>query len=591
MRIVSIGSMEAAWVYGENRSSKVLAVLTREMRMPGDFGSAFKIHRASIRELTRNTRDHLFDDTDILHIALDRMTKRLLMDAIAACRRVQPKLLVVSMPSAASSEIEATALEFARRKGLYLARFATLTASSFGACVAKSSRFLIAIRIDVAKRSNLRNDADVAQLLPRPAHTHPLSLDVALKKAAPNREEEEFWARRFRKSPKQYQLAGRLKLDPARATRLRSLVRVSRQAALPIPREGELLIHPTANRGLTSTELASAWGYPTEVQLRGSYDDRSSHVQSSIPFPLLQALGQSLIIFLADAAKRNPLALKRIQDRYILEDTPERRVYATPEDLGDGAGHKLHGKSPLPTDYDHVFDADEIGKDFVVYGPADANGRPVLIGAVKRGAYKPAACKEFAKLIGTIRVGTDARTDASPLQVTDFFIRNQAEKGYEVQVTKDRRQQRQREKGTEKWGRWRTPKIRSTTYGWTRDKNTAEPKLTKNFDKNAEPIRRLLRGAESAYLKLERDEFIKHAEMMRRRIDRRYRLIRGGLFTTLAINCYGREMPAMNYHIDKNGDESGLATISVFRRGKYDGGLLCCRSIAPHSRSGTGMCS
>lgn len=498
------------------------------MALPWDFGSPLKLHRADVRELTRNTRDHLFDDTDILHIALDRTTKRLVMDAIAACRRVQPKLLVVAMPSASSSEIEATALEFARRKGLYLARFATLTASSFGACVAKSSRFLIAIRIDSAKRLNLRNDADVAQLLPRPTLTHPLNLEIALRKAVPNREEEEFWARRFRKSPKQYQLAGRLKFDPARATRLKSLVRTSRHAALPIPREGELLLHPTANRGLTSTELASAWGYPAEVKLRGSYDDRVSYVQSSIPFPLLQALGRSLISSLVDAAKRNPVTLKRIQDRYILEDTPERRVYAIPEDLGDGAGHKLHGRSPSSSDYDYVFDADEIGKDFVVYGPADANGRPVLIGAVKRGAYKRSECKEFARHISTIRDGTDARADASPLLVTRSFVRTREKKGYDVEVTKDRRRVRIKKKGYDKWGRWRTPKLLSTTYGWTLDKNTAEPKLTKNFDKNAEPIRRLLKTAERAYLNLERDEFIKHAEMMRRTIDRRYRLIRGG---------------------------------------------------------------
>ena len=575
MRIVSIGSLEAAWIYGEGGSSEVLAILPREMRLPWDFGSAFKLHQVDVRELLRKgARTQLLDATDILHITLGGMTKRPLMDAIAISRRLQPKLLVVSLPSAPSSEIEATALEFARHRDQYLARFASLTATSFGACVAKSSRFLIAVRIDVAKRLNLRTDADVAQLLPRPTHTHPLNLEVALKKAAPNREEEEYWSRRFRKSPKQYQLAGRLKLDPARTTRLKTLVRVSSHAALPIPREGELLIHPTANRGLTSTELASAWGYPAEVKLRGSYDDRASYVQSSIPFPLLQALGRSLIKSLADATKRNPLTLKRIQDRYIVEDTPERRVYAIPEDLGDGAGRKLFGKSPSSTDYDYVFDADEIGKDFVVYGPADANGRPVLIGAVKRGAYKPAACREFAKLIGTIRDGTDARADASPLLVTESFVRTREKKGYDVEVTKDRRQVRIKKKGYGKWGRWRTPKLLSTTYGWTLDKNTAEPKQTKNFEKNAEPIRRLLKTAESAYLKLERDEFIKHAEMMRRRIDRRYRLIRGGLFTTLAVNCYGREMPAMNYHIDKNGDESGLATISVFRRGQYDGGLF-----------------
>ena len=116
MRIVSIGSPEAAWVYGESRASEVLAVLPRAMALPWDFGSPLKLHRADVRELTRNTRDHLFDDTDILHIALGGMTKRLVMEAIAISRRLQPKLLVVSLPSAPSSEIEATALEFARHR-------------------------------------------------------------------------------------------------------------------------------------------------------------------------------------------------------------------------------------------------------------------------------------------------------------------------------------------------------------------------------------------------------------------------------------------------------------------------------------------
>lgn len=47
----------------------------------------------------------------------------------------------------------------------------------------------------------------------------------------------------------------------------------------------------------------------------------------------------------------------------------------------------------------------------------------------------------------------------------------------------------------------------------------------------------------------------------------------------------------MNYHIDKNGDESGLATISVFRRGQYDGGLFVLPQYRAAFSVGNGMCS
>jgi len=576
MRVVSLGALEPAWVYAEDRAYEVQSVMPPTLPLPWDSDPALHIYRADARDLLKkgSRRIQLLNSADILHFTLNGITKRPLMDAIAVSRRIQPKLLVVCLPSAPPPDHETSALDFVMNKDQYRARFVTLTASSFGACVAKSFRFLIAIRIDYAKRLGIRNNADVAQLLPRPTHTHPSHLDVALGKATSTGEEQEFWSRRLRNSPKLYHLSERMNLDPKKAIRQKTLVRGSRYAALPVPRVGDLILHPLFNRSLTSTELAAAWGYPAQVKLRGSFDERFEHVQNSVPFPLIRALKESFKKYLENAEKKNPLTINHVQDRFILEDNPERRVYALPEDLGDAAGKQLHGKPLSSAHYDYLFDADKIGKDFIVYGPADVSGRPVLIGAVRRRAYKITECKEFAEVIASVREGTDARMNEAPLQISEADIRARETRGYEVDVTKDRRQFCMRKKGTEKWGRWRTLKILSTTYGWTLDKNTDEPKKTKNYEKYKASLRRLLKIAERAYLRIEKDEFIKHAEMMRRRVDRRYRLIPGGLFTTLAINCYGREMPSMNYHIDSNGDESGLATISVFKKGEYDGGYF-----------------
>ena len=108
------------------------------------------------------------------------------------------------------------------------------------------------------------------------------------------------------------------------------------------------------------------------------------------------------------------------------------------------------------------------------------------------------------------------------------------------------------------------------------DKNTKLPKFG-NAGVTSEDVKvsfnALAKRCDSVYYRLANDDHKKQYTFLNSRILREHRL-GGSVFTTLAVNRYGDDMPAMNYHIDSGDHNSGLTTIAVFNEGAYDGGYF-----------------
>jgi hypothetical protein len=108
------------------------------------------------------------------------------------------------------------------------------------------------------------------------------------------------------------------------------------------------------------------------------------------------------------------------------------------------------------------------------------------------------------------------------------------------------------------------------------DKNTRKPQLSKTLANDPElkaEFDYMTKQAEHAYLKIAPVEFKKQRKFLQARVKSEYRLGKT-VFTSLAINKYGDEMPAMNFHIDSGDNNSGLTSISVFNKGRYEGGYF-----------------
>jgi hypothetical protein len=257
------------------------------------------------------------------------------------------------------------------------------------------------------------------------------------------------------------------------------------------------------------------------------------------------------------------------------------RTYHCDVDLGDAFGRDLWGKSPIESHYDYFFDAEEIGEDFVVLGPPNkATGERPVIGGVKRGIYSADDKRRLVSAITKIKSTTEYRGSCSPEPIKPEIIEKLKASGAKYEISHDRRSYRKWIVGNKnkpaKWDRWRTNPIPSVTEGWSREKTKKKPQLSKAYSsdpKMKEDFDYLNQKAESAYIKIAPVEFRKQRKIINARMGQKYRLGKT-VFTSMAINKYGDEMPAMNYHVDKGDADSGLTSISVFKKGNYKGGYF-----------------
>jgi hypothetical protein len=236
---------------------------------------------------------------------------------------------------------------------------------------------------------------------------------------------------------------------------------------------------------------------------------------------------------------------------------------------------------PDENHFDYLFDAEEIGESFVVYGPVNPEtGQRTVIGGVQRGIFSAEDRAKIIPAIKQIKDTSSARLQCSPEPVRQNILDKLTEKQRKFQLSEDKREYRlwvEAKNGkAAHWDRWRSNPIPSATAGWTIDKITKKPTLSENFRKHPERqavFDYMNQKAERAYLKIAPAEFRSRRKFVQSRISLEHRLGKT-IFTTLAINQYGDEMPAMNFHIDSSDKDSGLTCISVFNKGHYTGGYF-----------------
>ena len=186
------------------------------------------------------------------------------------------------------------------------------------------------------------------------------------------------------------------------------------------------------------------------------------------------------------------------------------------------------------------------------------------------------------------------RGSCSPEPIRQDILDRYALAGRELEISSDKRQFRlwvaETKEKEAHWDRWRTNPIPSATEGWSLDKNTRKPQLSKTLANDLElkaEFDHMNRRAEYAYLKIAPVEFKKQRKFLQARVSSEYRLEKT-VFTSLAINKYGDEMPAMNFHIDSGDSNSGLTSISVFNKGQYEGGYFVMPQFRCAFRVGDG---
>ena len=548
-----------------------------------------------------------------------------LYDLFGLAKRIQPKFLMALGPSdllkdgnLAQLNSQVNLLRFISSKGnragrAYYAAFRVLNASDFGAAVSKSYTVIVGVRADIANAHQLSSDRAILSLFPRPADYPKATLRDVLSDLVLPRGEEELWERMTIQDAKLRKALKFLPRDPESVQWLPSYG-AKQLASLGYEKNGASkvyrtafgeavpdidfyqptntdkwgLLHPNKNRVLTATEIAAAVGLPRNYKLKGNDYERAAAAAASIPPALTSGLATSLRALLSPhtKSKARVATLSEDAEKIHLAETlraaaPKIRAYNCDVDLGDGYARKLQGHTPNAAHCDYLFDADEIGEDFVVYGPLDPlTGQRPVIGGIQRAIFLKADHQRMVSAINQIRSKTEYRGTCSPEPVRQEILDRYRAAGRKLEVSEDGRQFRLwvEPKGSKEghWDRWRTNPIPSATEGWSSDKNTGKPQLSRTFASNPElkaEFDYLNQRAERAYVKIAPTEFRSRQRFLRSRVSSEYRL-GNTVFTTLAINKYGDEMPAMNFHIDSGDKNSGLTCISVFNKGHYAGGYF-----------------
>jgi hypothetical protein len=548
-----------------------------------------------------------------------------LNDLFGLAKRIQPKVLIAFGPSDLLRDkniplfdrqldyLRYASLKDPERQRTYYVASRVLNAADLGAAVAKTYTVIIGVREDIAHSHNVAADMAILSIFPSFLNYKKGTIGAALADLTLPKGEEEFWEKETLLNKKLIKAAKFLPKDPNQTLWLPSFgakqlktcgyessggINVFRTSGAPPapdydfydPKDKEKwgLLHPAKNRMLTATEIAAAMGLPRGYKLQGTDFDKARAAAEAIPPALTESVAKALLPLLAPATdktvKHRALpsdALKILLTETLRSPASDIRAYYCDVDLGDTYARDLQGQMPLDNHYDYLFDANEIGQDFVVYGPVDpATGQRPVIGGVKRRVFEGDEHTRMIAAINKIKGTTEYRGSCSPEPIRQDILDRYAKAGRKLEISSDQRQFRLwiEAKGQSEghWDRWRTNPIPSATEGWSLDKNTRKPQLSKNLATNADlkaEFDHLNRRAEYAYLKIAPVEFKKQRKFLQGRVSSEYRLGKT-VFTSLAINKYGDEMPAMNFHIDSGDNNSGLTSISIFNKGQYEGGYF-----------------
>ena len=548
-----------------------------------------------------------------------------LYDLFGLAKRIKPKILIAFGPADLLKDknfslldrqidfLRYASLKEPERQRTYYVASRVLNAADFGAAVSKTYTVIIGVRADIAQENHLAADMAILSIFPQLMNYTKGTLGAALDGLTLPRGEEDFWEKETLLNKKLLKAAKFLPKEPDQTLWLPSFgakqlktcgyessggTNVFRTSgAQPAPdfdfydpkdKEKWGLLHPSKNRMLTATEIAAALGLPRGYKFQGTDFEKARAAAEAIPPALTESVAKAFLPLLAPATDKTVKhrvlpsdALKILLSETLRSPASDIRAYHCDVDLGDSYARELQGQMPLDSHFDYLFDANEIGQDFVIYGPIDpATGQRPVIGGVKRRVFEGDEYGRMVSAFNKIKGTTEYRGSCSPEPIRQDILDRYTKSGRKLEISSDQRQFRLwiEPKGGEvgHWDRWRTNPIPSATEGWSLDKNTRKPQLSKTLANNTElksDFDDLNKRAEYAYLKIAPVEFKKQRKFLQGRVSSEYRLGKT-VFTSLAINKYGDEMPAMNFHIDSGDSNSGLTSISVFNKGQYEGGYF-----------------
>lgn len=529
-----------------------------------------------------------------------------LFDVFGIARRLRPKIVIVYGPASLLQSPDTqrlhTMLDFLRydslkredRKKIYAVHSTLVDASAFGVGVSKQYTLIVGVRSDIAKKIGITTDLGVNFLIPRKGKIR--GFGECIKNIKASDAESEFWSIQTRSDAKLFKSIGFLKKEPEEPIvfqpnarekvelgfpqkRASTVARASNDHPIPDPTIYDV-IHPRFGRKITLSELRASFGIPSNWKFKASDLDAYSMVANSVPSGLAKAVFKNVALKTLSGSlkikEESDPHLERVrQAETLLVHEGEGRTYHCPVDLGASYGKKVEGQLPGYKDFVYLFDANEINEDFTVLGAFDPTiGRRPVIGAVKRKVFEKEDRRRFVKAIKGVKGTTAKRLTCSTKPITQERIERYTEQGRRFEVSEDGFRIRLWVEETSKepahWDTWQSEPIPSATVGWLRDRNSKVPQYAGNKD---EAFIELNKKAEAAYYKLAPADFVKQRTFLNMRVPRDFRL-GGSAFTTLAVNQYGNEMPAMGYHQDTGDNNSGLTTISVFDEGTYTGGYF-----------------
>ena len=533
-----------------------------------------------------------------------------LYDCFGLARILRPRVVVAFTPeevvkgrnpdTGSPQELEKT-LNFLRfnpssdhTQRHYFVISSTIDTADYGSGVSKKMGLVVGVREDLARSNGVSSESQSRLLLPSPTSpksfrecTSEISVGVTERRGLSN----SLAKRDIRlikllrdlekdpKSPKVFQTTEKGWADYGYGRNNRPRV-IRSSLGHPISLAKEVLtIHAEENRELSTKELRACLGVPDDWVFEGRDADIRQQLQDTIPSEVAGYLCSSLLLPLLDSCAELPvddLSFRQVAiERLEGERDGKVRQFFCDIDVGEDSAKSFIGKTPSSDDYEYLFDANDINEDFVVYGAYnEIEGRRDVVGAIRRSVFAGDERDTCINTIKKVKGKTDKRVNECPLEVTDEMIARWERQGQQYKISEDRRRFKRKTK-TGKWDTvWRSVAIPTSTIGWTRDKITGLPQKSSLLD-DADVDRgfRLLNSKSTgAYRFLAFDDFVKQARFVRKRISKENTI--SAVFTTMAVNRYGNEMPAMNYHIDSGDDDSGLTTISVFDEGYYEGGLF-----------------
>lgn len=608
------------------------ASLERNLSIPTNSADATKFYNRKQKGL-----DDLLEllgidgvgDLDILDITTDlenpedQRRPLNLFDVFGIARRLKPKIVVAFAPLKVAESTNRqrfhSFLDYLRYDHLrkrenrdYFVAFTTIDAGDFGAAVRTRRTMVIAVRCDIAEANNLTSDQAILALLPKAKEA--TKLGEMLGDTSPA--ERDHW---FVETAKNLALKKAIADLPVSPDQTSILIPTSRQKsdfgfkksqdvriarasfsdALPDPNAYDI-IHPYQARLLTNSELESALGLPKSW--RSSGQDRLL-LERAIPSVVVKRLFTKTLVPLlegkAKVAKASSPKLEKIAFAESLKVEGEIPTYHTSIDIGFAASRDREGEEPSEDDFDFLFDANEINRDFIVYGPYDPEiGRRPVLGAVQRKVFQGKDRRDLVKMIErAVKKGnwSEQRVKESVVPVSADRIERYKKNNIKFELSKDGLSFRKWVKETKKkpahWDGWRSEPIPSISYGWGwvrkevafKDKDGKDAKkhikevaLSPDLRDNpsiADRWNAFSSRVTGIYRKLSFNDFVKQAKFMRSWVPKKYHL-GGGLFTTMSIQKYGDEMSAMGFHIDSGDDNSGLTAITVVDEGTYEGGYF-----------------